>query len=164
MFLSNKAKLKAGALNILGDGTKGDLFITHCTLTNNNAPIGGAMILKFVSIPGNIFQLSHINFIFNQAKFKGGAIAFVKYGNLISVITLANCSFTNNEVTNEKGRGGALALEGKYQVIMNYCNFTHNNASYGGALRCINRNTTNTFQISCTMFSCNIPQKGVVTY
>ena len=157
MFLSNKAKLKGGGLRIIGVGTEGDLFITHCTLTNNTAPIGGAMALKYASITGNILQLSHLKFILNHAKFKGGAIAFVKINNLIiSVITLTNCSFTNNEVTYERGKGGALALEGKYQVIMNYCNFTHNNASYGGALY-INR--TSCFSKHCT-FSENVARAG----
>ena len=131
----NSAKIKAGALSIIGDGTQGKLVIKNCTLTNNTASIGGTMILKYApNIYGNIHHLSHLKFISNHATFKWGAITLHEYEGWISVISLTNCSFTNNEVTDEKGEGGALAIESKYQVIMNSCTFAHNNASYVGAV------------------------------
>ena len=149
----NSAKIEAGALSIFG----GKLFIQNCTLTNNIASIGGAMILQYASIGGNT-HLSHLKFISNHATFKGGAITLHDYHEgQISVISLTNCSFTNNEVTNESGIGGALALEGKkIQVIMNSCNFTHNNASYGGAVY-ISR--TSCCSKHCT-FSENVARAG----
>ena len=149
------AKIEAGALRIVGDVKGGELFIQNCTLTNNTASNGGAMILQYASSNGNT-HLSHLKFISNHATFKGGAITLHEYEGRISVISLTNCSFTNNEVTNERGKGGALALEGKIQVIMNSCNFTHNNASYGGAVY-INR--TSCFSKHCT-FSENVARTG----
>ena len=155
ILFGNSAKIEAGALRIIGDGKEGELFIQNCTLTNNTASIGGAMTLN-ISIPENIHHLSHLKFIYNRAKLKGGAIALHEYDNPVSVIRLTNSSFTNNEVTDEKGRGGALALEATHQVHMEFCTFTRNNASYGGALY-INR--TSCFSKQCT-FSENVAHIG----
>jgi predicted outer membrane repeat protein len=102
--------------------------IVNCSFNNNivtGASVGGAIYWK-----GENCQILNSTFEYNHVKLGqqgfGGAIAY--YGKLGYI---SNCAFNGNDVYT--GQGGAIVLDGIDCTIVD-CNFTNNNASYGGAI------------------------------
>lgn len=112
----------------------GLLNIAGCELINNDGQNTGGAIRNnggTYSSKGSVI-INHCNFTGNSAG-NGGAI----YNIDPEMIHIINSTFLDNHAT---VHGGAIRMD-QGQLIATFCNFTHNQARYGSAIRSLSRIT-----------------------
>ncbi|MDO5851561.1 MAG: hypothetical protein Q4Q23_03660 [Methanobacteriaceae archaeon] len=132
-YILNKTITMIGA----SDGTT--CFIQNHTANQNY----GGMFYSPTNSNKITLSLSNINFINGSSKTSGGAIQVGDPNNGKNSLIVNNCNFTNCNVTDGTGAGGAIAFftsgvanGGTVYITINNTNFINNNARmYGGALR-----------------------------
>ena len=151
----------------------GEVTIISSVLANNSATVGGSMSVTCV---GSKIRLSNSSFIANEARLEGGAVVF-NLSSPILAFVISNCTFANNLVIDETGRGGAVAILNEqldntlsmYSSIYSVLNeqlkisssgFWSNKASYGGAVFFFN---ISSFAANCT-FMGNMASFGGAVY
>ena len=95
------------------------------TVDGQGRAIDGAELARIFNIAANNITLKNINFM-NGCSKSGGAI-ICNYGNL----TITNCNFTNNNLIEDEGCGGAISFDGDSLTIKN-SKFIGNTAIDGG--------------------------------
>ena len=129
MFSENQARLDGGAIIANRTGTQ-KVVIVNSTLFNNSAFRGGALAATYTA---NGLHLNSLIFDENQAE-QGGAVYIGLRNDYHPMLFVHNCNFSNNHVNSDHGMGGAIAIESLSELHLNFSNFTHNTAQYGGAL------------------------------
>ncbi len=113
-FDYNIASEDGGAINMVS-GT-----VSNCNFVNNSANSEGGAIRMYSG------TVTDCNFVNNSAKIYGGAVFF---GDIGGNGKMSNCIFTNNKVTGEDSRGGAVYFLNKGDV--SNCIFSGNIADNG---------------------------------
>ena len=121
-FSGNKALNDSGALTIRNNAN--NVKITGCTFTNNQGPLGGAVVINH----SDGVTISNCNFNNNKASIKGGAIYYTQSSNG----QILNCNFYGNSVNN--GGGGAIYFIYGNNNLISGCTFNNSNALWGGAI------------------------------
>ena len=158
-----------GALIVL----QSDIVIVECTFKDNGAEVGGAIFFELsrVKIENSTFAENYVTSHRNDGSCRGGALYF----QIGCVVTIYNCSFTNNTgllktVHIHSIGGGAITFVGRQYgfhpgfpieyysmnpqmvITLSLCDFSHNKAEIGGAIVAIGINILN---ISRTNFTNN---------
>lgn len=128
-FTGNKGR-NSGAIHV---GKAGSATVEGGSFSGNQATngYGGA-----ISAWGGTLNVTGAAFTGNSATQSGGAILGYKGG--ASIVTLTNCTFTDNTADVQ---GGALAAWESMNTVIN-CTFTNNSATVGGAIHLNNQATS----------------------
>ena len=107
--------------------------IDNCTFINNKATLGNNGDCGAIAWYSNGGVLKNSYFENNTGMDKGAAI--LVYNSNIQSMDIVNCTFNNNKADDSYGGygvGGAIAVYAGSGVKIDHCNFTSNNATYGG--------------------------------
>lgn len=172
VFSSNVATESGGALWV---GARALVNVTGGRFTNNTAEFGGAAAVESggTAIISNCDMLmntatsgsggaahimgrAHIdgsNFEGNIAKLDSGGAVMVS--GQLALLNADSCDFTGNMA---KEAGGALRVDDKAQVELKHSNFSHNMATFGGAISVVRE--TNAYFYGGWMNHNNATERG----
>jgi len=101
--------------------------VKNCKYVANSAIFGGA-IANDVGSP----TITNCEFIKNLARYGGGAIYNSAGDGETCILTVTNCNFNSNIVSDPGACGGAISNSGR--SVFNKCSFVENSARSGGAI------------------------------
>jgi hypothetical protein len=90
-------------------------------------------------ILSNTLFMINTSFIKGKSSIRGGAIS----GKMLNKIILDNCSFIENESSNQESTGGAIDIEFFNFLNVSNSNFINNYGTYGGVFHAFDENIIN---------------------
>ena len=125
-FEHNLAELFGGGVSVGWSNTPGNIKFYNCTIYNNTAYYGSAMLLyEFNSTLR--FHFADIMFDSNKVFYK-----FDRFQGAISLIYINNAIFENIEVSNHDTTG--LLSYRSYVTFLKNCKFVNNSGTLGGGM------------------------------
>jgi predicted outer membrane repeat protein len=147
-FFGNSAGVGGGAIGNLGDG---DLSAGNCFFTDNAAPYGAAIY----NLSSN-FNASSCSFHNTSPTARGGSMY-----NALSTLTLYDCQFDADSRIFSSVKGGAIANEHSYLLVIN-CDFRGLRVSEDGGAVYSRAQTVATFATCSFINNCASSDGGAI--